>query len=181
MSTTDIFLAMSYDGFKINGSQDYGTGDVRCPKAIEVLEYSHSVKQHGSETGGRPRSVEYVEHGDFEIKKAVDASSPELFRMCCGAAYIAEAKILLYSAGGGWSSSAYPAPFLVYTLSYVHVSYVESSGGGGIPTEKIGLKYGQMKVHQIVKNLEREWSQVLEAPVHAFSGVSGAGDYKTSP
>ena len=69
----------------------------------------------------------------------------------------------------------------MYTLSYVHVSYVESSGGSGIPTEKIGLKYGQMKVHQVEKNIEREWSQVLEAPVNAFSGISDAGDYKTSP
>ncbi|GAB5442179.1 MAG: hypothetical protein Fues2KO_25280 [Fuerstiella sp.] len=184
MAQTDIFLAMSKDGFKI-GDTDFGTSDVRCPGAIEVLSYSHTIQQIGAESGGRPRSVEDVSHGDFEIEKAVDAFSPLLFHMCCSGTYIAEAKVLLYSAGGGWSWSAnktpptgYPPPFLEYTMSYVHISYVSPSGGSGIPTEKIGLKYGQMRVKHLPSNTQRDWSLVMEAPVKLFAG-SDAGDHKT--
>lgn len=185
MAQTDIFLSMSKDGFKI-GDTAFGTSDVRCPGSIEVLGYSHTIQQVGAESGGRPRSVEEVRHNDFEIEKAVDAFSPLLFHMCCSGTYIAEAKVLLYSASGGWGTTsstdyptAYPEPFLIYTMSYVHISYVSPSGGSGIPTEKIGLKYGQMRVKHLPSNTQRDWSQVMEAPVKLLAG-SSAGDHRTS-
>lgn len=183
MATTDIFLALSSDGCSVGGadqaSKGYGSGDVRCPGAIEVLSFEHEIVQHGSQAGGRPRSVEYVEHGDFVITKAVDAFSPLLFRICCGATYVGEAKLLLYSAVGGWENNKCPEPFLIYTMSYVHISKVSPSGGSGVPTETIGLKYGQLQVKHQSTKIERDWSQVLEAPVTPVIG-SDAGDFVTS-
>lgn len=185
MAQTDIFLALSTDGFKIGGAaqktkdQEYGSSDIRCPGAIEVLSYEHTVKQHGKQSGGRPRSVERVEHQEFVITKAVDAFSPLLFRMCCGADYVTEAKVLLFSAGG-WTDQTCPAPFLIYTMTYVHIDEVSPSGGSGIPTEKIALKYGQMKITHSKTEIERDWSQVLEAPVKLIAGGSNAGNPSTT-
>ena len=183
MAQTDIFLSLSTAGFKIGGTdqvnKEYGSSDIRCPGAIEVLSYQHSVKQHGKQSGGRPRSVEKVEHQEFVITKAVDAFSPLLFRMCCGADYVTEAKVFLFSAGG-WADQTCPAPFLTYTMTYVHINEVSPSGGSGIPTEKIALKYGQMKITHSKTNIERDWSQVLEAPVKLIAGMSSAGNPKTA-
>src|SRR5215831_9763144 len=54
--------------------------DARCPGAIAVASFSYSITQKGSEPAGRPRSVESVDHGDFQITRTADHRSPKLFR-----------------------------------------------------------------------------------------------------
>lgn len=179
---TDIFLCMSKDKFRIQRNAAacaYGSQDARCPGAVEVLSFEHSITQKGSESGGRPRSVEYVEHGEFVITKAVDSRSPLLFQFCADATYIGQVAVLCFSAtGASWDT--YPFPYLIYDMSYVHVNSVSPSGGSGVPKEKVGFKYGQMKItwhqggiampgHHEAGTTEREWSLVMQIP----KGIAG--------
>lgn len=173
MGKTNVFLTLSQKGFDKDGEagSKFGTtvkhgpvnndGDATSGNSlgsIEVLDYSFSIKQVGSEEGGRPRSVERVEHSQVRIKKFVDNRSPLLFEYCVKGEYISEAELLIFGTNPS-------EPYLKYTMSYVHVASYEPSGGSDLPVESIGLTYGQMKVQWLDgDNITRAWSWVMEVP-----------------
>ncbi len=142
---TNAYLILSEKMFNANtGTSDndpesaYGTGVSYKSGAIEVLNFGFKVEQVGAEEGGRPRSVEKTKRSDLVIKKVIDSRSPKLYRWCCEGAFIKEAELQLYAGTD--------TPFAVYWMSFVHISSYEVSGGGAVPTEEIGLRFGKMGV-----------------------------------
>lgn len=195
MARADMFLALSADGFDIEVGAKRGSADARCPGSIEVLGVKNEIRQIGSEDGGRPRSVETVEHGEMRILKYIDRLSPKLFQFCSMGRFIGEARLLIYSAHGGytWSSSQVqlPNPCMEYRMSYVHISSIElEASEEDITMEWIGLKYGQMKMtwdesgidalddHTQGKVVE-SWSHVMEMP--ATAGIPGGTTQGSQP
>jgi type VI secretion system secreted protein Hcp len=166
MGMSNVFLALSKKGFGSDGDAGGTFGSTVNNKKglIEVLDYDFKIWQEGSEEGGRPRSVESVKRSTFNFKKYVDNRSPLLFEYCVKGEYISEAQLRVYGTDSA-------EPYLKYTMSYVHVSKYEPHGGDDLPTEKIELKYGQMKVewkdqHSANEsaNIARAWSWVMEMP-----------------
>ncbi len=186
MPQPDMFLALSEGGCDIDTDAQTGSTDARCPGAIEVLAIKHEIEQIGSEGGGRPRSVEAVEHGELKILKHIDPRSPKLLKFCCMGEFINEARLLVYSAHGkySWDSTSHavtlPKPCMEYLMRWVHISSIELEGADeGAPTEWIGLKYGQIKVtwseSGIISAEEHSdgditeyWSHIMEAPLGTF-------------
>jgi type VI protein secretion system component Hcp len=123
--------------------------------SIEVLEYKFSINQVGSEDPGRPRSVESIQRSQFRFKKFVDNRSPILFFYCVTGKWITKAELMVFGTDR-------VSPYLTYTMSDVHVSSYEPSGGGDLPTEWISLMYGRMCVD--VDKVKRAWSWVFESP-----------------
>ena len=166
MGTTNIYMTTSDD----LGS--FGSGVTGHEGAIELLSFDCSVQQVGDQTGGKPRSVEAVVPGDFNITKAVDGTSPLLFKWCCIGEYLSTVTI-------GCFSTVSDTPYLEYKLKGVHIAKWNPSSKGGLPTESIALKYGRLTVkydhsglggvdHGIVEPpgaVDKQWSWVIELPV----------------
>ena len=176
MALTNVFLILSEPNFAQAGSDrshgtSYGTNAFNLPGAIEVLEFGFNVEQVGSEPAGRPRSIERVDRSDVKIVKAVDSRSPALFRYCCEGTFIGAAEIQCYGP-------VPTAPYLVYRLQHVHIGSYSPSGGSDVPTEEIGLRFGEMGVlwddqgigvakHGNTKTgrVGHNWSWVAEWPI----------------
>lgn len=135
MATSNVFVILAHDGFELNS---LGTTAFNLPGAIEVLDFNFDVHQVGSEPSGRPRSVEGVERTQFTFKKAMDGRSPKLFRMCCDGTYITQAECQIYGPTN--------KPYLVYHMAHVHIGTYHAEGGSDLPTETIGLTFGEMGV-----------------------------------
>jgi len=204
MTVSNCFLILSEpmfhqrggDGEKNNPASAYGTDAANRPGAIEVQSFEFAVNQIGSEQGGRPRSVEAIERSDLVITRVVDSRSPKLFRYCCEGSYLGIAELQIF----GPTSK----PYLVYRMSYVHISSYSASGGTEVPTETIGLKFGEMGVlfnnqgigeaaqgNDKSGSVFASWSWVMEIPVtimdpvtrirEAAGGFDGAEMYQGWP
>lgn len=156
----------------------YGTGVEVLAGAIEVLEFDFDIKQVGSEEGGRPRSIEDIQRSEFRFKKAVDSRSPKLFKYCCEGEFIGSAELQIYGPS--------TVPYLTYRMTFVHVSSYAPSGGESLPTEWIGLKYGQMGVkfneagigtakhgNSKTGTISQRFSWVMQAPLEFPTGLPG--------
>lgn len=148
MATSNVYLTFDESMFDIrsdgansnNPSSDYGTNAKNAAGAIEVLDFSFGITQVVSEDeDGRQGVVERIERGDVEIEKAVDARSPKLFIFCCKAVMLSEAKLKIFGP-------RLDKPYLTYSMKGVRISKYEASGGSELATEKIGLRFSQMKV-----------------------------------
>ena len=150
MAVTNVYLILSEPMFgvrgalKDDGSEDkspataFGTNIARRQGAIEVLDFTFSIDQIGSEPSGRPRSIEAVTRSNFVFTKSVDSRSPKLFRYCCEGTYIAKAECQIYGPAD--------EPYLTYHMAHVHVGSYSPSGGSSLPMETIGLTFGEMAV-----------------------------------
>jgi type VI secretion system Hcp family effector len=166
MGTTSIYLTSS------ESFGNAGTGAVNRGGAIEILGFDCSIEQVGSEIGGKPRSVEAVVPGAFNIKKAIDASSPLFFRWCCIGEYISSMTVSCYAVDP-------EKPYAVFKMNGVHITTYKPSSSGGLPTEDIALKYGKLSVKYNGAglgsadhgngsgsvNVEKAWSWVVGMPV----------------
>lgn len=176
-SPTTAFLTFSDPKF----GSDAGTfsGDDRFSKnptaAIRIESFDYEIHQIGSECAGRPRSIESVEHGDFNVTRYADPMSPYFFRLVARAEFVSEANLMVFSE--------YPrqtTPYLVFHMSWLHVSsYSISYDDGGFPVERISLKYGNLRVvgrGHVAKSMyytpntygtcaDESFSQILNIPV----------------
>lgn len=166
MGTTSIFLSSS------ENFGEGGTGAVDRTGQIEILGFDCAIEQVGDEIGGKPRSVEAVVPGAFNIKKAIDRASPLFFRWCCIGEYISEMKVSCYATDP-------KTPYAVFTMKGVHIAAYKPSSAGGLPTEDIALKYGKLTVKYNGAglgtadhgnssegvNVEKTWSWVIGMPV----------------
>jgi type VI protein secretion system component Hcp len=184
-AATTAFLHLSASLFNSSADPDY-SGDARCPGAIRLQSFNYSIQQHGSEYAGRPRSVESVEHGDFNVSRFADTRSPHLFRLVARAEFVSEVNVLVFS-----ESPRQTAPYLIFNMTCVHVaSYAIEYGSGPYPTELIGFKYGNLKIIGRGQYLpvamfkyapggycEESFSQVMNIP-KALPGLTTAGGAK---
>lgn len=180
MATTNVFLTFDKDMFKKrasisdfepNPAQAYGTNSENVPGAIEVLSFSFSIDQVVSEDAdGRQGIVERIQRGDVEIEKAADSRSPKLFIYCCKAVMFEKAELKIFGP-------RVDKPYLIYEMKGVRISKYAASGGSSLATEKIGLRFGQMKVkfdnagigtarngNSRVGKVEYTWNWTMEVP-----------------
>ena len=183
-SATTAMLYLSDASFSASDTAQKSF-DGRCPGgAFPVASFSYSIVQKGSESGGRPRSVESIEHGDFTVTRIADHRSPKLFRFVSRATYFTRASVFVFAEYPGQTE-----PYLIFSMSYVHVSSykVNLASTSGVPIETISLKYGQMQMVGRGQNLpfntitmkegdvNESFSQVMNAPGNIFAGLGTAG------
>lgn len=180
VATTTAMLFLSDDLFN-SGSQNVSSVsfDDRTPGAIPLESFSYSVTQKGSEPGGRPRSVESVEHGEFVCTRTADQRTPKLYRFVTRATYFTRATVYVFAEYPGQAE-----PYLIFSMTYVHVSSykINLPSTSGTPTETISLKYGQMKIVGRGQNLpfntytmpsgdfNESFSQVMNIPGNILAG-----------
>jgi len=114
---------------------------------IEVLSFGHDMMQQVSNTrstaGGA--ATGRTQHGDFEITKYVDKSSPKLYEAVSTGKHLGNVKLEVCRAGGG------QVKFLEIKMEEVMISSVRlnSNGHGGgedqLPTETVHLNYGKIE------------------------------------
>jgi len=181
LSAPDV-LTGNVDRYKYGGkisSGQYGTAAQNLPGAIEVLDFGFTIQQIGSEEGGRPRSVEDIKRSEFTFTKAVDSRSPKLFKFCCEGTYIGAAELQVFGP-------VPDRPYLTYRMTYVHISTYQPSGSDTVPTEQIGLRYGQMAVkfdeagiggtengNPKSGSIVNRFSWVMQAPIEFPGGLPG--------
>ncbi|MEZ5351817.1 MAG: type VI secretion system tube protein Hcp [Bryobacteraceae bacterium] len=107
---------------------------------IEILSYSHGVSQpitgdqsNTKRTSGKP------DHQDFTITKFQDLSSCKLIDFCNQAKPIPTLKFTI-----GQNSNGKVEKIFVYEMTNALVSAVQTSGGGGKPTETVTFNYTKM-------------------------------------
>lgn len=112
----DLFLKI--DGIK-GESQKKGHKD-----EIEIISFSFGASQHGSfHTGGAGGGSGKAEIRDISVMKAVDKSSPELFKACATGKHIKE--IVIYSQKATGSD---PLVYYKIKLEDVIVSSIDNQG-----------------------------------------------------
>lgn len=135
---------MAFDAYwQIEGIKGDSTDDAH-PEWIEVDGFSHLIAQasagggsgRGSHAGGK------ADHGDFLIKKRLDASSPALFLHCSSGKHIPSATLEICRAMGE------KTVFMKYTFKDLIISSVRPTGEAGstdtIPGEEVTVRYGEI-------------------------------------
>ena len=108
-------------------------------KEIDVLFLNWSSAMQASRAGAAGTSKANVE--DISVTKYIDKATPKLFESLATGKHIAEAKIVVRSAGGN------PVEYLKYTLRDVMItSYSTGASGEDRPTESISFNYGKIEV-----------------------------------
>ncbi len=102
-----------------------------APDTIEIVDIEHKVTReydaaHGSLAGDR-------HHVPFTVYKAVDSTSPILYKMCCQAEQITEVKIQYYIQVG---NAPDPVEFFSWTLQEAYVTEVRQ-----IPARELGGEF----------------------------------------
>lgn len=128
----DMFL-------QIEGIKGDSTDDAH-KEWIEVESYSTGVTQTGggassaagAHTGGR------CDHADFAVTKFLDKASPTL------AVYASSGKAIPTITFELCRAMGEKTVFMKYTLKDSVVSSIQTSGGGGVPTETIAFRYGEI-------------------------------------
>ncbi len=92
----------------------------------------------GGGTEGRTSGV--CNHSDISITKVMDDTSVKIYEHCCNATPFAEMVITVCRQVGDKLE-----PLITYTLKDVLISSVNTSAGGGNPTESVTLNYTNIK------------------------------------
>jgi len=121
-------------------------------KEIDVLSLSWSTAMQSSRAGGAGKvSVE-----ELSVTKYIDKATPKLFESLATGKHIAEAKLVVKSAGGN------PVEYLKYTLKDIMVSsYSTGSSGEDRPTESVSFSYGKVEVEYTELNPDGTPKQVI--------------------
>lgn len=184
LMTIDLFMLIrQYPGLagvealsgKTSDFHSGGTQDVRSAVhgKIELQSFAWGLEQIGEEQGGRPRSVEHVEHENFTVTKHVDANTPKLFEICAAAIYLWSVDILLFDGVvQDLEGQEKTKPYLAYTMKGVHFASYSVDSDEGIPVETIGLRYGSIAVGwkpesssgnpDVTGKLEAGWSNMFD-------------------
>ena len=113
---------------------------------IEVLSFDHMMHQPTSSTrssaGGA--TTGRAQHGDFEITKHVDKSSPKLYEALSTGKHFKKIKLEACRAGGS------QVKFMEITMEEVLVSSANLSSANGktgdaLPTERLSFNYGKIE------------------------------------
>ncbi|MEQ8768303.1 MAG: type VI secretion system tube protein Hcp [Planctomycetota bacterium] len=156
---------MAFDAFlRIEGVPGEST-DSKFADWIEILSYSHGVRQPTSSTassvGGG--TTGRCQHSDFTIAKQLDKASPVLAQKCSQGSHLPEVVLTLCRAGGE------KLPFMEYKMTNVVVSRVGTHGsseGADIPLEDVCFNYGKI-----------EWTYTQQKRKDGGGGGSTAGSW----
>jgi type VI secretion system secreted protein Hcp len=137
---------MGFDCFlKIEGIPGESTDD-KHKDQIEILSYSHGVKQasSGSASTAGGRGSQRCDHEDFTIVHDIDKSSPKLALFCCNGKHIPSIVMEICRATGDKQK------YMEYKLSDAIVSSVRPAGSSKeekqtIPLEQVSFSYGKIE------------------------------------
>jgi type VI secretion system secreted protein Hcp len=107
---------------------------------IEIQSFNHVITQPASATAASSGGGTYAraEHGDYEVVKQIDLSSPTLNQMCASGKHIKSVIINLMRASGDAS-----VLYLKVELKECIISKVLTNGNSGAaPTETVAFNYG---------------------------------------
>ena len=151
-SFQDVFAAV--DMFlKIEGVEGESK-DKAHGKEIDILSLSWSTAMQSSRAGGGTGKASVEE---LSVTKYIDKATPKLFESLVTGKHIAEAKIVVRSAGGN------PVEYLKYTLKDIMVSSYSTGGSSeeDRPTENVSFSYGKVEVEYTELNPDRTPKQVI--------------------
>jgi len=153
------------------------TQDKEFVNALEIKEFSFGVENPttiGSMSAGAGAGK--AKFNEFNVKKAVDLASPQLFVASGLGCHFQEVNLVIRKAGGQ------KVPYLIYKFKMVFVTKVEWSGGAGedAPDEDVTFVYGAMSVNYQQQNSQGQpvgaasecaWSQVTNQPTLEVPGI----------
>ncbi len=151
-SFQDVFAAV--DMFlKIEGVEGESK-DKAHGKEIDILSLNWSTAMQSSRAGGGTGKASAEE---LSVTKYIDKATPKLFESLVTGKHIAEAKIVVRSAGGN------PVEYLKYTLKDIMVSSYSTGGSSGEdrPTENVSFSYGKVEVEYTELNPDGTPKQVI--------------------
>ena len=151
-SFQDVFAAV--DMFlKIEGVEGESK-DKAHGKEIDILSLNWSTAMQSSRAGGGTGKASVEE---LSVTKYIDKATPKLFESLVTGKHIAEAKIVVRSAGGN------PVEYLKYTLKDIMVSSYSTGGSSeeDRPTENVSFSYGKVEVEYTELNPDGTPKQVI--------------------
>ena len=144
-AAVDMFL-------KIEGV-DGESKDKTHGKEIDILSLSWSGALQSAKASTTGRGSLDV----FAVTKSIDKATTKLVEALLTGQHIAEAKIVVRSAGGN------PVEYLKYTLKDIMVSIYSTGGSSGEdrPTESVSFSYGKVEVEYTELNPDGTPKQVI--------------------
>ena len=130
----DVFLKI--DGIEGESASDKHKGE------IDVLSWSWGVAQTGNMHTGGGGGAGRANVQDLSFTKALDKSSPKLFKSSCEGAHIAKMVLSANKAGGKQME------YLKITLSDCLISSVSTGGSGGQEsfTESVTVNFSKVEM-----------------------------------
>ena len=109
---------------------------------IDILSWSWGMAQTGSGHMGGGGGAGKVSVQDLTFTKVIDASSPDLMRLCCTGEAIPEATLTVRKAGGT------AIEYVVIKLHHLLVSNISTSGSMGEETlhEQVTLNFKKFEI-----------------------------------
>jgi type VI secretion system secreted protein Hcp len=142
MAQADFFLKI--DGVDGESLDDKHKGE------IQISSFSLGVSNSGTGGANTGSGAGKANVQDMSFTKQVDKSSPNLFIHCCSGKHFPTAQITLRKAGEK------PHEYLVYKLSEVFISSINTSGhdGGGIAQESFSLNFSKIEMNYAPQNAD---------------------------
>jgi type VI secretion system secreted protein Hcp len=139
---------------KLSNGLDGESQDSKHQNWIELLSFSHDIKQPASATVGTAGggTTARTQHGDYTISKYVDISSPKLYEFASSGQHVDTVSIEMMRAAG-----ADRVKYMQVDMTDVVISMVAPSGGATatdstqnvdetqFPVETVKLNYSQIK------------------------------------
>ena len=135
---------MAFDAFLKIGTICGESSDQNHSQWIEILSFSCGVTQTatGSASSGGARTAERCNLQDFSVVKALDDSSPLLFKSCAAGEHISEVKLEICRATGD------KAKYMEYKMADVVITSVRpggaAQGGETLPLEEVSFNFGKI-------------------------------------
>lgn len=130
--TTDYFM-------KVDGIEGEST-DRAHQHEIELDGFSFGASAKGGMVGQGSARAQF---SDVTVHKQVDMATTELLKVAAAGGGSAIAKVVITCRK---ASSNNQLEYLIITLTDVHVSNWQLSGGGGIPREQIELSFARIEI-----------------------------------
>jgi len=145
---------------KLSNGLDGESKDSQHQNWIELLSFSHDIRQPASATVGTAGggTTARTQHGDYTITKYVDIASPKLYEFASSGQHLDTVSVEMMRASG-----ASRVKYMQVDMTDVVISYVAPSGGATAtrigfdtanqgagydtqsPTETVKLNYAQIK------------------------------------
>lgn len=136
---SDMFIKI--DGIKGESNVDGHEGD------IDVLSWSWGVSNSGSAHMGSGQGAGKASFSDLHFMKAMDKSSPSLYKASATGQHIKKATLAIRKASGDK-----PLEFITIDMEEILVTSVQTSGAGGdnnMITESVSLNFAKVKYKYI--------------------------------
>src|SRR5215469_6931706 len=139
---------------KLSNGLDGESKDTKHQNWIELLSFSHDIRQPASATVGTAGggTTARTQHGDYTVTKYVDIASPKLYEYASSGQHIDTVSIEMMRAAG-----ADRVKYMQVDMTDVVISQVSPSGGATatdstqnidetqFPVETVKLNYAQIK------------------------------------